>query len=269
MRKQFFNIAAVGAITLAGAFMPAQQSARATGMFSTMTWHDEFNSGTTVNPTYWNMAKGGGGWGNNEIETYTSSRNNVKVANGKLTIQALYNANTGEYTSGRVNTIGKKSYMYGRLDVRAKLPVGVGSWPAIWLMPQGAKYGSEYIANGELDIMEEVGADANEVSSSTHSQGYNPSFGNTRYCLKTIPGANSAFHTYSLEWTPSYMSYLIDGTEYCHVNNDYTGYLSWPYDQQFYLILNLAVGGSWGGYKGVDTTSMPWQFQIDYVRLYQ
>lgn len=269
MKNKTLILTVVGVATLIGSMLPSYQPAQASNLYSTMTWHDEFSSGKTVDPTYWTMQTGNSGWGNGELETYTNSRNNVKVANGLLTITALYNASTGQYTSGRVVTMNKKSFMYGRLDVRAKLPVGLGSWPAIWLYPQGSKYGSAYLANGELDIMEEVGADPNQVSSSTHSQGYNPSLGNTRFCSTTIPTANSAFHTYSVEWSPSYMAYLIDGAEYCRVNNDYTGYLSWPYDQPYFLVMNLAVGGSWGGYKGVDPASMPWNFQIDYVRLYQ
>ncbi len=266
------RIGAVGAVMIMVAvitLLAIPKPTTAAGLFQTLVWSDEFNGKHSPSSAKWNYDLGGGGWGNGELQTYTSNRNNVKQSNGNLIIQANYNASTGTYTSARIKTQNKASWMYGRIDVRAKLPRGVGSWPAIWMMPQGAKYGSTYLANGEIDIMEEVGADQNEVSSSAHSQTYNPANRNVRYCLQVVEGADTAFHVYSLEWAPSHLSFLIDGTEYCRVNNDYTGYLSWPYDQPYYLIMNLAVGGSWGGYAGIDNSSFPWVFAVDYVRVYQ
>lgn len=262
------GVVACSVIVIAAAYVTTLPQP-ANAAVTTLTWSDEFNSGKAPDPAKWNYDLGGGGWGNGELETYTKNRNNVRVANGNLLIQGQYNSSTGQYTSARIKTKDKASWIYGRIDVRAKLPNGVGSWPAIWMMPQGSKYGSEYLANGEIDMMEEVGADQNEVSSSAHSQTYNPGNHNVRYCIKTIPGADTTFHVYGLEWTPSYLSFQIDGAEYCRVLNDYTGYMSWPYDQPYYLILNMAIGGSWGGYKGVDNSSFPWQFAVDYVRVYQ
>jgi beta-glucanase (GH16 family) len=265
-------VALVGPTSMAGAY----------SQYTNLVWADEFNS-TSLDTSKWAYDIGGGGWGNGELQTYTSNTNNVGVANGMLTLQALYGSQTttttrgkkirttttSGYTSGKIKTLGKFNWQYGRVDVRAQLPTGVGSWPAIWMLPSGAKYGSQYLANGEIDIMEEVGADQNEIVGSAHSLAYNPSLGTTRNGVYYVPTANTAFHTYSLEWNPEYLSYQVDGIEFYRVANDHTGYQSWPYDQPFYLILNLAVGGSWGGYKGVDTASMPWRFNIDYVRVYQ
>lgn len=241
----------------------------ASSSYQTLVWSDEFNGKNSPNSNKWSFDLGGGGWGNGELQTYTSSRANVRQSNGSLLIQALNDPGTGGYTSGRIKTQNKASWLYGRIDVRAILPRGVGGWPAIWMMPQGAKYGTQYLSNGEIDMMEEVGADQNEVNASAHSLSYNPASANARTCRRTVADADAAFHNYSLEWDPSYLSFQVDGVEYCRVNNDYTGFTSWPYDQSYYLILNLAVGGSWGGYKGVDTSSLPWQFMIDYVRVYQ
>lgn len=255
----------VSVITLLG----ASKMAGATSTYQNLVWSDEFTSGTSPSSTKWAYDLGGGGWGNGELQTYTKDSTNVRVANGQLIIQAAYNAHKKQYTSGRIKTLGKFNWQYGRLDVRAQLPTGVGSWPAIWMLPSGAKYGSQYLANGEIDMMEEVGADQNQIVGSAHSLAYNPSLGTTRHGVYNLLGANTAFHTYSLEWSPEYLSYQIDGVEYYRVANDHTGYQSWPYDQPYYLIMNLAVGGSWGGYKGVNNSSMPWQFKIDYVRIYQ
>lgn len=256
-------------MVMAAVAVTSLSTVRASSNYQTLVWADEFNGKNSPNLNKWSFDLGGGGWGNGELQTYTNNRSNVRQSNGNLVIQALYDSSIGSYTSGRIKTQNKASWLYGRIDVRAKLPRGVGSWPAIWMMPQGAKYGSQYLANGEIDMMEEVGADQNEVNASAHSLTYNPANGNVRSCRRMVADADVAFHSYSLEWDPSYLSFQVDGVEYCRVNNDYTGFASWPYDQSYYLILNLAVGGSWGGYKGVDTTSLPWQFMIDYVRVYQ
>ncbi len=251
------------------AFFGQSSVSNAASSYQNLVWSDEFNSGSSPDASKWTYDLGGGGWGNGELQTYTSNRTNVRVESGNLIIQADYNQKKKKYTSARVKTLGKFSWQYGRIDVRAQLPTGVGSWPAIWMLPSGAKYGTQYLANGEIDIMEEVGADQNEVSSSAHSLDYNPSLKTTRSRVFMVPTANTEFHVYGLEWNPEYLSYQIDGAEYFRVANDHTGYRSWPYDQPFHLILNLAIGGSWGGYKGVDKSSMPWTYKIDYVRLYK
>jgi len=240
----------------------------AASKYQTLVWSDEF-TGTSLNTSKWNYVTGGGGWGNNELQKYTSNSKNVSVSGGFLNIVGRYDAATNTYTSGRLTTKNKGYWKNYRIDVRAKLPTGVGSWPAIWMLSNGNKYGSQYLANGEIDFMEEVGADQNEIVGSAHSLAYNPSNGNTRYATTVIPTANTAYHTYTLINDPEYLSYQIDGVEYYRVVNDHTSYKSWPYDQSFYLLLNLAIGGDWGGYKGVDTSSMPWSFSIDYVRVYQ
>lgn len=264
----FFRLftALILAALIAMPLLPA--TTMAASKYQTLVWSDEF-SGTALNTSKWNYVTGGGGWGNGELQKYTTNRTNVNVTNGVLNIVGLYDSRTNTYTSGRLTTKNKGAWAYGRIDVRAKLPTGVGSWPAIWMLANGSKYGSQYLANGEIDIMEEVGADQNEIVGSAHSLLYNPSNGNTRYGVTQIPTANTEYHTYTLVNDPEYLSFQVDGIEYFHVTNNHTGYQSWPYDQPMYLLLNLAIGGSWGGYKGVDKKSMPWTFSIDYVRVYQ
>lgn len=264
-RQRILSVVLVSIVTMMG----STNMVKAASPYQTLAWSDEFDTGISPAASKWTYDLGSGGWGNNELQTYTSNQENIKVTNGQLTIQALYNAKKKKYTSARIKTLGNFGWQYGRVDIRAQLPTGIGSWPAIWMLPTGAKYGSAYLANGEVDIMEEVGADQNEIVGSAHSLSYNPSLGTTRHGVYYVTGANTAFHIYTLEWSPDYLSYQVDGVEFKRVVNDHTGYQSWPYDQPFYLIINLAVGGSWGGYKGVDKTSLPWQFKIDYVRVYQ
>jgi beta-glucanase (GH16 family) len=264
---RIFAVLAVLAL-VATAALPVTAHAAAS-KYQNLVWSEDFNGGPRLNTANWNYVTGGGGWGNGELETYTSNTANVNVTNGLLNIVGIYNPTTGSYTSGRLTTKNKVTMKYGRIDVRAKLPTGVGSWPAIWMLANGSLYGNRYLANGEIDIMEEVGADQNEIVASAHSMYYNPSNGNTRYGVMQLPTANTAFHTYSLVIDPEYLSYQVDNVEYYKVMNDHTGYKSFPYNQPYYLLLNLAIGGSWGGYKGVDTKSMPWTFSIDYVKIYQ
>ena len=158
--------------------------------------------------------------------------------------------------------------MYGRIEVRAKLPAGRGTWPAIWMLPTDWAYG-DWPKSGEIDIMEHVGYDPNNVLFSVHTQAYNHSIGTQKSGGQHIPTAIGDFHKYRVDWTPyAVRGYFDDQLVFTFVNEG-KGYASWPFDKRFHLLLNLAVGGNWGGAQGVDDTVFPASLVVDYVRVYK
>lgn len=232
-------------------------------------WSDEFDYTGLPNSTKWGYDIGGSGWGNNELQYYTDVINNAKVENGILTITArketMANRN---YTSARLVTKNKGDFLYGRLEVRAKLPAGRGTWPAIWMLPTDWAYG-DWPKSGEIDIMEHVGYDPNNVLFSIHTQAYNHSIGTQKSGGQLIPTAIADYHKYRVDWTPyAVRGYFDDQLVFTFVNEG-KGYASWPFDKRFHLLINLAVGGNWGGAQGVDDTVFPASFMIDYVRFYK
>ena len=235
---------------------------------TTPTWQDDFSTGTAPDPSKWNFEVGGGGWGNNELQYYTPGANS-SIAGGNLIITAKKeNVSGREYTSSRMITKGKGDWLYGRMEVRAKLPKGRGTWPAIWMFPTESTYGN-WPASGEIDIMEHVGYDANNVHFTVHNAAYNFMRGNQKGAAKIIPSATDNFHNYRVDWTPFSIKGFIDGEQYFEYVNANNGYTSWPYDKKFFLILNIAVGGDWGGVQGVDNTVFPATLMIDYVKYYK
>jgi beta-glucanase (GH16 family) len=236
---------------------------------TTPTWSDEFDYTGSPNTSKWDYDLGGGGWGNNELQYYTNSLNNVKVENGKLTITARKETMGGmNYTSTRMVTRNKGDFLYGRIDVRAKLPSGKGTWPAIWMLPTDWAYGA-WPKSGEVDIMEHVGYDPNNVLSSVHTESFNHSIGTQKSGGKNIPTAMTDFHNYRFDWTPYAVRCYYDDQLIFTFTNDGKGYKSWPFDKRFHLLLNLAVGGNWGGAQGVDTNIFPTALEVDYVRVYK
>ncbi len=235
---------------------------------TTPVWADEFNSGSQVDPAKWTFETGGSGWGNNELEYYTSGANST-IANGNLVITAKKESNSGrDYTSSRMLTKGKGDWLYGRFEVRAKLPAGRGTWPAIWMLSSDDTYGS-WPASGEIDIMEHVGFDPNNIHFSIHTTAYNHTRGTQKTAEKVIPTATDDFHTYRLDWTPYAVRGFIDGTQYFEFTNDNTSFTTWPFNKKFFLILNVAVGGDWGGAQGVDNNAFPASMVVDYVRVFK
>ncbi|WP_207492479.1 glycoside hydrolase family 16 protein [Aridibaculum aurantiacum] len=237
---------------------------------TTPAWVEEFDYTGLPAASKWSYDVGGSGWGNNELQYYTeASPNNARVENGKLIITARKeNVGGKEYTSARLVTKGKGDFLYGRIDVRAKLPAGRGTWPAIWMLPTDWEYGN-WPRSGEIDIMEHVGYDPNKVHFSIHTQAYNHSINTQRGGSKTIPTAMSDFHNYRVDWTPyAVRGYFDDELVFTFIN-DGKGFATWPFDKRFHLLLNLAVGGNWGGAQGVDTTIFPAVFEVDYVRFYK
>lgn len=235
---------------------------------TTPSWQDDFNAGSAPDLTKWNYEVGGGGWGNNELQYYTSGSNST-ISGGNLVITAKKENLSGrEYTSSRMTTKGKADWLYGRIEVKAKLPKGRGTWPAIWMFPTDLSYGN-WPASGEIDIMEHVGYDPNKVHFTIHNATYNFMRGNQKTAIKTIPSAIDSFHVYRVDWTPFSIRGFIDGERYFEYTNSNTGFSTWPYDKRFFLILNIAVGGDWGGVQGVDNTIFPASMEIDYVKYFK
>jgi len=236
------------------------------------TWADEFN-GDAVDETKWNFEINGNGGGNNELQYYT--KENATVEDGKLIITAKQESYLGkEYTSSRLTTKYKGDFLYGRIQVRAKLPSGRGTWPAIWMMPTMSAYGG-WPDSGEFDIMEYVGYDPGYIHSTIHTDIYNGAIGTQIGYPYYMDGIEDDFHTYDLIWEPGHMVTYIDDEQIgefnynAYYNQDFSYDQVYPFDQQFFLILNLAIGGNWGGAQGVDTTIFPQTFEIDYVRYYE
>ncbi len=233
-------------------------------------WNDEFNYTGLPAEDKWGYDVGGGGWGNNELQYYTNARTeNARVENGNLIIEARkeqYEDN--EYTSARLVSRHKGDWLYGRIETYAKLPSGTGTWPAIWMLPTNWVYGS-WPKSGEIDIMEYVGFDPGIVHGSIHTEDYNHIIGTQKTATCTIPDAETAFHLYALEWTSEKIDIYVDDNKYFTFPNEHKDYKTWPFDQMFHLILNIAVGGNWGGMQGVDPNIWPQKMYVDYVRVYQ
>jgi beta-glucanase (GH16 family) len=230
---------------------------------------DEFNYSGSPDPAKWNMENWRAGVVNQELQAYTDRLENVRVEDGCLIIEArkerLRNAN---YTSGRVNSAGKMDIRYGRIEVSAQLPEGVGMWPAIWAMPTDSVYGG-WPDSGEIDIMENVGYEPDVVHATVHTEAYNHMIGTQKGASTNVEGISSAFHVYALEWTPTSITMSIDGNSYfTFYREPDAGSPQWPFDQPFYVILNIAVGGTWGGVEGVDPDIFPQEMRIDYVKMY-
>jgi beta-glucanase (GH16 family) len=233
-----------------------------------ITWSDEFN-GTSINPGTWTFETGNnGGWGNNELEYYTSSAQNAYVSNGFLHIAALRQSIDGyNYTSARMKTEGLFSAQYGRFEWRASLPNGVGFWPALWML--GTNIDSVgWPGCGEIDVMENNGSNLSQVQGSLHS-------GSDETQIYELPsGSVTNLHTYLLEWTSNAISWYVDGLRYETQTNwsDSSGAYPFPFNQPFFIIMNIAVGGNYLGNPSTNSinasSTFPGQMLVDYVRLY-
>lgn len=236
---------------------------------ATPVWADEFNYTGQPDPAKWGYDTGGGGWGNNEQQYYTNSTDNARVADGKLSITARKEEKEGNaYTSARLVTKGKGDFLYGRFEVKAKLPTGRGTWPAIWMLPTEWAYG-DWPKSGEIDIMEHVGYDQNRVHVTVHTEAYNHTKGTQKGKSKVIETASTEFHLYRVDWTPYAVRGYIDDQKVFDFVNEGKGAGTWPFDRKFHLLLNLAVGGNWGGAEGVDASVFPQAMEVDYVRVYE
>lgn len=235
---------------------------------TTPVWEDNFDNTGAPNASKWTFETGGSGWGNNELQYYTDG-SNAEVNNGNLVLTAkAETVGSNNYTSTRMITKGKGDWKYGRFEVRAKLPKGRGTWPAIWMLSSDNSYGT-WPASGEIDIMEHVGFDPNNVHCSIHTSAYNHTRGTQKTANTVVAGATDDFHVYRVDWTPYAVRGFVDGTQYFEFVNENTGFTTWPFNKNFFLILNIAVGGNWGGAQGVDNSIFPATMLVDYVRVYK
>jgi len=234
-----------------------------------LVWSDEFNTPGLPDASRWNYDTGGRGWGNNELQYYTLARKeNARVENGHLIIEARKeNWQNRNYTSARLVTKGKGDWQYGKIEVRAKLPKGLGTWPAIWML--GSTTPLKWPDDGEIDIMEHVGYDPGQVHASVHCKKYNHVIGTQKTAITSIPDFADKFHVYEAEYTKDSVIIGVDGKPYFRFANEHSSYEAWPFDNKMHLLLNVAVGGNWGGAKGVDDKIWPVRMEVDYVRVYQ
>ena len=251
-----------------------------------LVWSDEFNAAGAPDSQKWAYEEGF--IRNRELQFYTQARKeNVRVEDGMLVIESRQerlknpayrpDAKRGQwqqrreyadYTSGSVTTSGKAQWRYARVEVRAKLPTGRGTWPAIWLLGTNIKEVG-WPKCGEIDIMENVGFDPNRIHANIHTQKYNHIRGTNKGASLAVAKPYATFHVYAIEWSSQRIDFFVDDTKYFSYTNEESGEAAWPYDKEHYLILNTAIGGAWGGQKGIDDSIFPQKFCIDYVRVYQ
>ena len=240
----------------------------------TLVWFDEFNQrdGSKPDPAKWRFATGGNGWGNKELEFYTSRRKNARIWHGNLEIVArkeTYKRRgvTREYTSARLNTFGKFDQTYGRFEARIKIPYGQGIWPAFWMLGADEKT-NHWPECGEIDIMENIGREPGIVHGTIHGPGYSGGKGiGSPYPLSNGHFADD-YHVYAVEWEPEQIRFYVDSHLYAtRMPSDLPPGTKWVYDHPFYILLNLAVGGQWPGNPDA-TTTFPQTMFVDYVRVY-
>jgi beta-glucanase (GH16 family) len=262
----------VGTIfTMDGTYLPTDSTGYTTPLFYpgySLAWSDEF-SGNTISQDNWNFESGGSGWGNHELEYYTGRVQNAFQSNGNLVIEARSESFGGNnYTSARMTTQNKKQFKFGRIDIRAKLPVTTGMWPALWML--GANISSvPWPACGETDIMELVGSDSRKVFGTAHynnSAGTHDSKGGN-YAI-TGEDFSQKFHVFSIIWKQDSIQWLVDDHEYFTTTKALTGTTAYPFNAESFFILNVAVGGDWPGPPG-GTTNLPQRMFVDYIRVFQ
>ena len=243
-----------------------------------LAWAEEFEGTGLPDSNYWNTGNTGGVINNEWQDYWKENLNCTRLEDGKLILTAYKDPHKGvrgwgskedyhfKFSSGEVHSCGKKTFKYGRIDVSAKIPTGRGVWPAIWLLPDKSPYGG-WPNGGEIDIMEEVGYDPHHVLSSIHCAKYHG--GNSKSGGLEVRDCQTAFHVYACEWTPEYIKFFVDGKKIHVYKNDGNGRDTWPFDAPFYIKLNNAFGGNWGGKEGVDYSCLPTLYEIDYVRVFQ
>jgi beta-glucanase (GH16 family) len=242
-----------------------------------LTWSDEFNAadGSPIDSQKWTQVTGGNGWGNNELEYYTTSTRNTRQEHGSLVIEAIREPYTGsdgvkrDYTSARLNTAGKFSQAYGRFEARIKMPRGKGIWPAFWLL--GDDIGTVHWPNcGEIDIVENLGSEPSIAHGTVHGPGYSGEHGiGSPFTLPDSKRFSDDFHVFAIEWQPREIRFYVDQNLYATRRpSDLPAGTRWVYDHPFYILLNLAVGGYWPGNPD-STSEFPQRMLVDYVRVYR
>lgn len=237
-----------------------------------LVWHDEFDQGVSLGKD-WTHEVQRDHWVNNELQNYVKERTPngsyvTEIIDGALHINCI--KENGKVYSGRVYAKVNEGWQFGYIEARIKLPKGKGTWPAFWMMPVHVDWATEgWPKCGEIDIMEEVGYHPNYVSSSLHAEGHYH-VNNTQVTKEVLcPGAEDDYHIYAMEWTEEYFQFYVDGKKTLYYANDGKGVRNWPYSKPYYVILNLAWGGDWGGNQGVDEKALPATMKVDYVRVFQ
>lgn len=240
-----------------------------------LIWEDQFEM-ERLDSTVWTPVIGNGcpelcGWGNNELQYYSDQPNNLRIKDGILIIQAhKQDYEQCGYTSAKVVTKGKADWKWGKIAVMAKLPYGKGTWPAIWMLPTVKGRSLQWPQDGEIDIMEHVGYNHGVIYGNIHTEKYNHILGTDRMDSVLVSGVSDTFHEYAIEWTENEIKWLVDDNIYHTLSRENDSYGGWPFNQyNYHLILNLAVGGNWGGKHGVSENIWPQTLEIDYVRYYQ
>jgi beta-glucanase (GH16 family) len=248
-------------------------------------WSDEFDD-DTLDAGKWGIEVWPPGKVNREDQAYTDRDKNVRIENGKLILEAHLEAYDGAaYTSGRIDARGKGDFLYGRVDIRARIPTGQGTWSALWMLPKDPfRYASTcdpgddwqdwscdaWPNSGEIDIMEHVGYDMGNVHGTVHNRAYYTKNSQQRKGSVEVPDIDKAFHIYSMDWDPEYIRIYVDGSLYFSYFRENAGWQAWPYDHPYHPILNLAIGGWWGRAGGpVDDRIFPVRMEIDYVRVFK
>ena len=240
------------------------------GLTYELVWAEEFDADGKPDPARWRYDTGGSGWGNHELQYYTPG-DNAEVSGGILTIEARKERKGGrDYTSCRMVTRNAGDWLYCKVEARAKLPAGVGTWPAVWMLPTDWAYGA-WPASGEIDIMEHVGYNPNVIVQSIHVSRYHG--GQAKNRSLRVPGVCEDFHLYGVEWLPDRIIFSVDGkTVWVYRPLDFTQAPDrdvWPFDRRMHLLVNLAFGGDWGGARGIDEGCLPARLEVDYIRVYQ
>jgi beta-glucanase (GH16 family) len=242
-----------------------------------LAWSDEFDGadGSAPNPARWVFDIGGGGWGNNELQSYTDRRENAAIRGGALIIRALRETFTGtdgirrEYTSARLKTQGTFTQAYGRFEARLHIPRGQGIWPAFWMLGEDIT-SARWPACGEIDIMENIGREPSIVHGTIHGPGYSggQSVGGAFTNPNGRPFADD-FHVFTVEWDPQAIRWYVDGAPYqSRTPSDLPGGGRWVFDHPFFMLLNVAVGGNWPGNPD-STTTLPQEMRVDWMRVYR
>ncbi|MBN1411919.1 MAG: glycoside hydrolase family 16 protein [Spirochaetales bacterium] len=235
-----------------------------------LVWSDEFEMDGAPDPSKWRYENLAPGSRNSEKQQYTDRPENSRVEDGRLIIEALKeNYKYARYTSARMITLETATWLYGRFEIKAKIPRGRGTWPAIWMLPEDKRgYGTGWPSSGEIDIMEHVGYDQGKIHASVHTSAYNFKKQNEKTAIIDVSDCSEAFHVYALEWYEDHIDIFMDNNKYFTFVNERKTWGEWPFDKPFYLILNIAIGGDWGGQKGIDDTIFPQRMEIEYVRVY-
>ncbi|WP_117880185.1 glycoside hydrolase family 16 protein [Aureibaculum luteum] len=232
-----------------------------------LVWEDEFNEEGNPDATKWNYENGY--VRNNEKQFYTENLKNARVENGYLVLEAVKEEIEGyNYSSGSITTSNLVAWQYGKIEIKAKLPKGVGIWPAIWMLGENWKQVS-WPKCGEIDIMEHVGFTKDSIYGTVHTEAYNHNIGTAVGKAVFINNPYDQYHIYAVEWTSKKIDFLLDNDVYHSFKNENKTDAEWPFDQKFHLKLNIAVGGGWGGTQGIDDSIFPQQMLVDYVRVYQ